>query len=95
VLVRILTTISCNFCYCAHASAHPHDTERGYACCPRRPAEHTGLLLQADADTGCGNALNVYFVVRAFENAGMAAIMVEDQIWPKRCEIRVAKFGSE
>ena len=51
----------------------------------RRLAECTGLLLQADADTGYGNALNVYFVVRAFEKAGMAAIMIEDQVWPKRC----------
>ena len=45
----------------------------------------TDLLLQADADTGYGNALNVYFVVKAFEKAGMAAIMIEDQVWPKRC----------
>lgn len=51
----------------------------------RRIADCTGLLLQADADTGYGNALNVYFVVRAFEAAGMAAIMIEDQVWPKRC----------
>jgi hypothetical protein len=39
----------------------------------RRIADCTGLLLQADADTGYGNAVNVYFVVRAFEKAGMAA----------------------
>ena len=51
----------------------------------RRLAECTDLLLQADADTGYGNALNAYFVVRAFEKAGMAAIMIEDQVWPKRC----------
>jgi 2-methylisocitrate lyase-like PEP mutase family enzyme len=51
----------------------------------RRIADCTGLLLQADADTGYGNALNVYFVVKAFEKAGMAAIMIEDQVWPKRC----------
>ena len=51
----------------------------------RRLAECTDLLLQADADTGYGNALNVYFVVRAFEKAGMAAIMIEDQVWPKHC----------
>jgi 2-methylisocitrate lyase-like PEP mutase family enzyme len=51
----------------------------------RRLADCTDLLLQADADTGYGNALNVYFVVRAFEKAGMAAIMIEDQVWPKRC----------
>ena len=51
----------------------------------RRIAECSGLLLQADADTGYGNAMNVYFVVRAFEKAGMAAVMIEDQTWPKRC----------
>src|SRR3954470_21031914 len=51
----------------------------------RRLADCTDLLLQADADTGYGNAMNVYFVVRAFEKAGMAAIMIEDQVWPKRC----------
>ncbi len=43
------------------------------------------LLLRADADTGYGNSMNVHFVVRAFENAGMAALMFEDQVWPKRC----------
>ena len=43
------------------------------------------LLLQADADTGYGNAMNVHFVVRGFESAGMAAVMIEDQLWPKRC----------
>ena len=42
------------------------------------------LLLQADADTGYGNAVNVHFVVRGFESAGMAAVMIEDQLWPKR-----------
>ncbi len=51
----------------------------------RRIGDCTDLLLQADADTGYGNALNVYFVVKAFEKAGMAAIMIEDQVWPKRC----------
>ncbi|MBI77175.1 MAG: carboxyvinyl-carboxyphosphonate phosphorylmutase [Rhodospirillaceae bacterium] len=43
------------------------------------------LLLQADADTGYGNAVNVHFAVRGFEAAGMAAVMIEDQLWPKRC----------
>ncbi|HEY1328141.1 MAG TPA: isocitrate lyase/PEP mutase family protein, partial [Casimicrobiaceae bacterium] len=43
------------------------------------------LLLLADADTGYGNALNVYHTVRAFERAGVAGIMLEDQVWPKRC----------
>ena len=51
----------------------------------RAIADCCNLLLQADIDTGYGNAVNVYFVVRAFEKAGMAAIMIEDQVWPKRC----------
>jgi len=51
----------------------------------RRIAACGDLLLQGDADTGYGNALNVYFTVRGFEAAGLAAIMIEDQVWPKRC----------
>jgi 2-methylisocitrate lyase-like PEP mutase family enzyme len=43
------------------------------------------LPLIADADTGYGNAINVYFAVRAFEEAGAAGVMIEDQVWPKRC----------
>jgi len=45
----------------------------------------TSMPLLADADTGYGNALNVHFVARAFERAGLAAISIEDQVWPKRC----------
>src|SRR5690606_42128021 len=51
----------------------------------RRLADCTDLLLRADADTGYGNAMTVHFVVRAFEKTGMAALMIEDQVWPKRC----------
>jgi 2-methylisocitrate lyase-like PEP mutase family enzyme len=51
----------------------------------RRIAACSDLLLQGDADTGYGNALNVHFTVRGFEDAGLAAIMIEDQVWPKRC----------
>jgi 2-methylisocitrate lyase-like PEP mutase family enzyme len=51
----------------------------------RRLADCTGLLLRADADTGYGNAMSVYFATRAFEKAGVAAVMFEDQVWPKRC----------
>jgi 2-methylisocitrate lyase-like PEP mutase family enzyme len=43
------------------------------------------LILLADADTGYGNAMNVYHTVRAFERAGVAGLMLEDQVWPKRC----------
>ena len=51
----------------------------------RRLADCTSLLLRADADTGYGNAMSVYFATRAFEKAGVAAVMFEDQVWPKRC----------
>jgi 2-methylisocitrate lyase-like PEP mutase family enzyme len=39
----------------------------------------------ADADTGYGNAVNVHFTTRGFEQAGVSGIMIEDQVWPKRC----------
>ncbi len=45
----------------------------------------TDLALLADADTGYGNAVNVHHTVRAFEDAGVAGVMLEDQVWPKRC----------
>ena len=45
----------------------------------------TDLILLGDADTGYGNAMNVYFSVRAFEQVGLAGVMLEDQTWPKRC----------
>jgi 2-methylisocitrate lyase-like PEP mutase family enzyme len=51
----------------------------------RAMAGCVGIPLLADADTGYGGPLNVYFVVRAFERAGLAAISIEDQLWPKRC----------
>ncbi len=47
------------------------------ACC--------SIPLLGDADTGYGNAVNVYHAVRAFEQAGLAGLMIEDQTWPKRC----------
>jgi len=55
-------------------------------------AEHTArirdavqLPLLVDADTGFGNALNVYHAVRTLERAGADAIQLEDQVAPKRC----------
>lgn len=39
----------------------------------------------ADADTGFGNQLNVQRTVREYERAGVAAIHLEDQVFPKRC----------
>ena len=44
-----------------------------------------------DADTGYGNPLNVWRLVRALEKLGAAGIFLEDQIWPKRCGHMVGK----
>jgi 2-methylisocitrate lyase-like PEP mutase family enzyme len=38
-----------------------------------------------DGDTGYGNALNVKRTVAGYARAGFAAVMIEDQISPKRC----------
>ncbi len=38
-----------------------------------------------DADTGYGNALNVRRTVQGYARAGFAAVMIEDQLAPKRC----------
>ncbi len=55
-------------------------------------AEHTMRIRDAvqvplivDADTGFGNALNVYHTVRTLERAGADCIQLEDQVAPKRC----------
>ncbi len=38
----------------------------------------------ADCDTGFGNALNVAYMVRQYEAAGIAAVCIEDKVFPKR-----------
>ena len=43
------------------------------------------IPLISDADTGYGNELNVFRTVQEFERAGVAAIHIEDQVFPKRC----------
>lgn len=43
------------------------------------------LPLIVDADTGFGNALNVYHAVRQLERAGADCVQLEDQASPKRC----------
>jgi 2-methylisocitrate lyase-like PEP mutase family enzyme len=39
----------------------------------------------ADADTGFGNPINVVRAVGEYERAGVTALHMEDQVWPKRC----------
>jgi 2-methylisocitrate lyase-like PEP mutase family enzyme len=50
-----------------------------------RIASAVSLPVIADADTGYGNELNVARTVREYERRGVAAIHLEDQVFPKRC----------
>jgi methylisocitrate lyase len=51
----------------------------------RQVARASGLPVLVDGDTGYGEALNVMHMVRTFEEAGAAAVHIEDQILPKKC----------
>jgi 2,3-dimethylmalate lyase len=51
----------------------------------KRIADVSALPLLADADTGYGGPLNVMRTVREMERAGISAVQIEDQDWPKRC----------
>ena len=51
----------------------------------------TSIPIIFDGDTGYGNAVNVYRTVRGFADAGAAAVMIEDQKWPKKCGHTKAK----
>lgn len=51
----------------------------------RQVARASGLPLLVDGDTGHGEALNVMQMVRSFEDAGAAAVHIEDQVLPKKC----------
>jgi carboxyvinyl-carboxyphosphonate phosphorylmutase len=50
-----------------------------------------GVPVLVDADTGYGNPLNVWRLVRDLESLGAAGIFLEDQVWPKRCGHMVGK----
>jgi len=47
--------------------------------------ERTNTPVIADADTGYGGLLNVRHTVRGYERAGVSAIQLEDQEFPKKC----------
>jgi len=51
----------------------------------RNMGEAITIPIIADCDTGYGNALNVMRTVNDHERAGIAAICVEDNVFPKRC----------
>lgn len=50
-----------------------------------RITDAVSIPVIADADTGFGNPINVYRTIREYKKAGVAAVHLEDQVWPKRC----------
>ena len=54
-------------------------------------ARSVAVPVIADADTGYGSAVNVIRTVRSYEEAGAAALHLEDQEWPKRCGFLAGK----
>lgn len=51
----------------------------------RQMAGTVRIPVIADCDTGYGNAVNVIRTVQGYEAAGVAAICIEDNVFPKRC----------
>ena len=51
----------------------------------RNIVRNSNVPVICDVDTGYGNPLNVIRTVKEFEQAGVAAIQMEDQVTPKRC----------
>ena len=71
-----------------HTSHHTHTvigTIDEVAFFVRQVARASGLPVLVDGDTGYGEALNVMNMVRTFEDAGAAAVHIEDQLLPKKC----------
>lgn len=51
----------------------------------RNISSSISIPLIADADTGYGNPLNVIRTIHEYEAAGVGAVQLEDQVFPKRC----------
>jgi 2-methylisocitrate lyase-like PEP mutase family enzyme len=51
----------------------------------RSITQAVSIPVLADGDTGYGNAVNVKRTVREYAAAGLCCVMIEDQLWPKRC----------
>jgi 2-methylisocitrate lyase-like PEP mutase family enzyme len=57
----------------------------------RAIAHAVNIPVICDADTGYGNPINVWRTVREYEDAGAAALHIEDQVWPKKCGFLAGK----
>ena len=51
----------------------------------RRICGAVSVPVIVDSDTGYGNALSVWKLVKELESAGASGMFLEDQRWPKRC----------
>jgi 2,3-dimethylmalate lyase len=57
----------------------------------RAISQSVNVPVICDADTGYGNPLNVWRTVREYEDAGVSALHIEDQAFPKRCGFLAGK----
>lgn len=57
----------------------------------RAISQSVNVPVICDADTGYGNPLNVHRTVREYEDAGVSALHIEDQVFPKRCGFLAGK----
>ena len=51
----------------------------------KRIISSVNIPILVDIDTGYGNPLNVWKIVKDLERIGAKGIFLEDQVWPKRC----------
>jgi 2,3-dimethylmalate lyase len=51
----------------------------------KRIINSVNIPILVDIDTGYGNPLNVWKIVKDLERIGAKGIFLEDQVWPKRC----------
>ncbi len=51
----------------------------------RNICQAVSIPVLGDGDTGFGNEMNVRRTVQGYHRAGFGCVMIEDQVWPKRC----------
>ena len=75
----------------SHVSAYLYGVPDNGVIGLRQMTQHAGdvaaccdIPVLADADTGYGNAVNVYYAVQEFVRSGVAAVSIEDQEAPKK-----------
>ncbi|MDP9121632.1 MAG: isocitrate lyase/phosphoenolpyruvate mutase family protein [Acidobacteriota bacterium] len=53
----------------------------------RRMVDAVSVPVLADCNAGFGNAINVMYMTREYEKAGVGGICIEDNCYPKRCSL--------